>query len=113
MAASNIEPNFTISRSHHKNVPNILQRNPMVYQALKEKHPINHIILSEREHMKEKEDTWAIENRTDYYSFAHKKSDDNTDVNSFLPIPQGDDGLYTCRYCCSKYKKKMIFHNHV
>jgi predicted secreted protein len=46
----------------------------MVYQALKEKHPINHIILSDtREHMKEKVHMRAIENTTDYYSFAHKK----------------------------------------
>jgi hypothetical protein len=70
----------------------------MVYQALKEKHPINHIILSDREQMKEKVHMWAIEN-IDYYSFVHKKSDDNTDVNSFLPIPQGD--VIICWYYCS------------
>lgn len=81
-----------------------IEDNKETYDKLKAKLPNVHIIYSDRARMKEEEDMPPIDNTTDYYSFSHKKADDNLDLASFAAIPPGDNGVHTCRYCSKVYQ---------
>jgi uncharacterized Zn-finger protein len=83
-----------------------------IYQKLRKNVPDGHFIFSDRDRMKNEEDTRPIENTHAYYSFCHIKDDDNSDVRSFLPIPSSETGQYFCRFCSSKYKTKKPFEAH-
>ena len=76
-----------------------MKDNEETYHKLKTKLPNAHIIYSERACMMEEEDMPPVDNTTSYYSFSHKKADDNLDLASFAAIPPGNNGVHTCRYC--------------
>ena len=90
-----------------------VEDDPKIFQRLKKKYQDGHIIFSDHACMKEEDDTNAIEHTTDNYSFYHVKDDDRLDANDFFPIPHDPiSGLYTCRFCRTKYKTKKPFDNH-
>ena len=41
---------------------------------------------------------------TKFYSFSHKRADDNPDVNSLEQIPLTGDNEHTCRLCHKRFK---------
>jgi len=83
-----------------------------IYQKLRKNVPDGHFIFSDRDRMRDEEDTRPIENTHTYYSFCHKRDDDNCDVTSFLPIPRSETGQYLCRFCSSTYKARKPFEAH-
>lgn len=81
-----------------------IEDNKLTYEKYKRKLPNMNIFYSDRTRMKEDEDIDAIKDTTQFYSFSHKRADDNPNVNSLEPIPLTGDNEHTCRWCHKRFK---------
>ena len=72
-----------------------------------------HFIFSDRDKVKKEEDTTAINNTKQFYSFWSNRSDQAIRSSKYGPaLDPAEDGTLTCRYCHAEMKQKKAFTRH-
>ena len=79
-----------------------MEDNQETCNMLKGKFPTAHIIFSDRARLKEDEDTEPIGNTSEYFSFSHKKDDDDMNVDNFPRI----EDRPACCFCFKLFQRR-------